>query len=496
MPPNVLLGVVLLLLTGQGCTSSQPSQSPETRPPNLVVVIGDDMAQWAVGAYGNPTVETPNIDRLAQSGLLLENATSPAAVCSPARASFFSGLMPSQHGIHDFLRESREFEHDWLTGVRILPERLQDVGYRTALIGKWHVTADATVPYRGFDRWVSYDVWRSGWQNQYDHQGVVALSDGGEPFEVEGPQSEYLTRRAVEFIEAASGAEPFFLYLAPADTHEPFEGQPERHVARYRGARFHEVPRRESSPLPAARERFAAPSDLTGMLEQYYAGMSMADEQVGEIVEALSRNGQLDHTLLVVTSDQGHMNGHHGLVGKSNATLPQNLYEEVVRIPMVLHWPDGFGVEGRRLELPFDLLDLHQTLLDAAGVPLEADGAPERAGRSLLPRLRDPTAPWRRYRYTEHGTARAIADERYKLIRRYPPLLEPFGDELYDLLEDPREAENRIDDPDYREVAERLGEALDRHFERYEDPLRTGRLALEQPPTNGNEPWRRLAGRP
>jgi len=259
-----------------GCTLPRGAPPDEPSRPNLVVIFGDDFAQWAVGAYGNPTVETPHIDALAGAGVLFENATSPSAVCSPARASFFSGLLPSQHGIHDFLRESREFDRDWLAGIPLLPERLQAVGYRTALVGKWHLTADSTVPYRGFDRWLSYDVWRWGWRNQYDHEGAVALSDQGRPLEVEGPQSEALTQQALEFIESIDTDQPFFLFLGPADTHEPFSGQPQRHVARYADADFQEVPRGETSPFPVANERFSAPDDPSVMLAQYYAGVSMA----------------------------------------------------------------------------------------------------------------------------------------------------------------------------------------------------------------------------
>ena len=139
------VGVVLA-----ACAPTAPPPPAVPAQPNIIVVMADDMGQWAVGAYGNPTVRTPNLDALAARGLRMTNATSPAAVCSPARASFLSGLLPSQHGIHDFIRESREFEREWLEGVRLLPERLQEAGYRTALIGKWHLGADSTVPYRGF----------------------------------------------------------------------------------------------------------------------------------------------------------------------------------------------------------------------------------------------------------------------------------------------------------------------------------------------------------
>jgi len=191
------------------------------------------------------------------------------------------------------------------------------------------------------------------------------------------------------------------------------------------------------------------------------------------------------------------MVGHHGLLGKSNATLPQNLYEESIRVPMILSWPGGFPEAGVTLQLPFDHLDLFQTVLDAAGIELPEDlrRRIDSPGRSLLPKLRDPETQWRQYRFTEHGNARQINDGRYKLVRRYPPLDPRFGDELYDLDADPRETINLVDDPDYREVGAKLSAALDRYFERYEVPEHSGRTVMDQPPCNGMEPWRKLADR-
>ena len=104
--------------------------------PNIVVIMADDHAQWATGAYGLEEIETPNIDWLAREGVMFDNAMSPAPVCSAARASFYTGKMPSQHGVHDFLSEQREFDADWLAGETLLSERLQDAGYRVGLFGK------------------------------------------------------------------------------------------------------------------------------------------------------------------------------------------------------------------------------------------------------------------------------------------------------------------------------------------------------------------------
>ncbi len=494
----VFLLAPCLVITTLAC-GSPPVEDPDvsTGPPNIVLFLADDHGQWAAGPYGNEEVETPFLDTLAASGVLMADATSPSPVCSPARVSLLTGRMPSQHGVHDFLSEQPDFDHDWLAGEVLLPELLQQAGYRTALIGKWHCTATSVNPARGFDRWLSYDQGPEGWPNQYLHQGTVHLSDQGSPISVDGFQLEYLGQAAREFIASGDPEQPYFLLFAPTDAHWPFEGHPEEWVERYRNASLDEVPVGETSAFPAANANSVAPEDLHETLAQYYAAISHQDAELAKILDLLEARGELDNTLVIYTSDHGLMVGHHGLLGKSNATLPQNLYEESIRVPMIFSWPGGFPEAGITLDLPFDHLDLFQTILDAAGVELSEDlkrriNSP---GQSLLPMLRDPETQWRQYRFTEHGNARQINDGRYKLVRRYPPLDPRFGDELYDLEADPRETVNLVDDPDYREVGAELSAALDRHFERFEVPEHSGRTVIDQPSWNGIEPWQRLADR-
>jgi arylsulfatase A-like enzyme len=477
------------------CGRSDLAVPNVTERPNILLVVADDHGRWAAGAYGNREVATPNIDRLAEGGVLMTSAYSPAPVCSPARASLLTGRLPSQHGIHDFLSEAPEFDRDWLDGEVLLPELLQRVGYRTALVGKWHCSSDSGPVQPGFDRWVSYDVRRDGWRNQYLHRGDVHLSDQGEPVTVSGHQTEHLVRFAVDFITDRDLDQPFFLLFAPTDTHAPFDGQPERWVSRYRTAQFADVPRGEASHLPAAAAEFVMPEDPAEMLAQYYAAVSFGDEQLGLLLDTLAARGELDRTLVVYTSDHGHMNGHHGLVGKANSTLPQNLYQETIQVPTVMRWPAGGVPAGVRFDPPFDHLDLFATLIDAAGVPLSA-GELRRIstpGSSLLDRLRDPSGAWRTSQFAEHGNVRMVTDGRWKLVRRYPPLDPRFGDELYDLVSDPRETVNlRAEHP---ERAAELAREIERHFSRYELVDRSGLRGLELPPYNGREPWRRLAER-
>lgn len=468
-----------------------------TRPPNIVLFLADDHGQWAAGPYGNDEVDTPALDRLAQSGILMSDATSPSPVCSPARTSLLTGRLPSQHGIHDFLSERPDFNRDWLANEVLLPGLLHKAGYRTALIGKWHCAATSLKPDPSFDRWLSYDQGPEDWPNQYLHQGTVHLSDQGSPISVDGFQLEHLGRAAREFITSGDPEQPYFLLFAPTDTHSPFTGHPEDLVERYRNQKLIEVPAGERSNLPAANDASVAPDDSGETLAQYYAAVSHQDAELANLIDLIEARGELANTLVIYTSDHGLMVGHHGLLGKSNATLPQNLYEESIRVPMILSWPGGFPEAGITLDLPFDHLDVFQTILDAAGVNLAEDlrrriNSP---GTSLLPRLQDSEIDWRRYRFTEHGNARQVNDGRYKLVRRYPPLDPRFGDELYNLEADPRESINLMEDPAYSEIAAELHTALDRHFEAFEVPERSGRTVIDQPPCNGMEPWRKVADR-
>jgi arylsulfatase A-like enzyme len=406
-----------------------------------------------------------------------------------------TGRMPSQHGVHDFLAENPDFDHDWLADEILLPELLQLAGYRTALIGKWHCSATSFDPVRGFDRWLSYDQGPEDWPNQYLHQGTVHFSDQGVAVSVDGFQIEHLGSEARNFIGAGEPDQPYFLVFAPTDTHEPITGHPEEWVEHYRREDLASVPRGETSIFPAGYEAAVAPADISETLAQYYAAVSHQDEELAKILEAVKVRGNADNTLVIYTSDHGMMVGHHGLIGKSNATIPQNLYEESIRVPMILSWPLGLVEVGVVLSLPFDHLDLFQTILDAAGVEL-SEGVRKKIdspGQSLFSWLGDSATEWRRYRFTEHGNARQISDGRYKLVRRYPPLDPRFGDELYDLEVDPRETINLVDDPEHLEIRHELGAALDAHYQRYEEPEHSGRTVMEQPPCNGMEPWRKLA---
>jgi arylsulfatase A-like enzyme len=466
--------------------------------PNILVFLTDDHGQWAQRAYGNSELITPNLDRLAASGTRMMQAFTTCPVCSPARASFFTGRMPSQHGVHDWLmdkwiNESRAgWEHPWLEGQTLLPELLKNAGYHTAMVGKWHCGV-SRVPPRGFDRWFSH------WVDQYPHRGEQRFSDDGKLVVEEGQQSPMLTRRCVEFLknhaqkEGAQG-KPFFLCVGYVDTHTPHKDAQESLVERYQSATFRDI----------SDEQFVDIHDQAGSTPkknpeqdrlkrvQYYAAVSSIDQEIGKLLEVLKASGQLENTLVVYTSDHGYNCGHHGIWGKGNGTVPQNFLEESTLVPCTVSWPAGGIREGAVCKDLVNHCDTWATLLDAAGAKPAGSLAREinSPGVSYLRQLRGQRAPdWRRMLVAEYGNARMARTERFKLVKRYAFGGAGFGDEFYDLEKDPRERLNRHDDDACRQHAKTLTAALDQFFARYTVTGNSGLELASQHICNEGSPW-------
>lgn len=450
--------------------------------PNIVVVMSDDHGQWATGAYGFDDVDTPNIDWLAAQGVRFENSMSPAPVCSPARASFYTGKMPSQHGVHDFLRDSLDFDAGWLKGETLLSQRLRKEGYRTALIGKWHATTDGRIPQPGFDRWLSHDAFKLGWQSQYLHSGTVYFSKDAKSLEYTGVQARFLTEEAIHFIDESSD-QPFFISLNLVEPHSPFAGLPERLVSKYRGLSRRIVPAGGSSQLPESGASARTPGDHDEQFAQYLAAVNLIDEQVGRLLDALQGRGLLDNTIVVYTSDHGLLMGQYGLYGKTNATSPPNFYEETIRIPLIVYGPERHVRRSQVRSEFVDLLDLHTTILDFAtteGVT-QSDYGPGRSMRPLLSGKRQ--TGWRDVQFAERGYARMVTDGRWKLVRIYHRDPEqPPTDTWYDLAHP--FGEMRPSDGVSPVTRERLTEKLQAFFNKYETPDHSGRNVWQQPPQN------------
>ncbi len=333
-------------------------------PRNILVFFTDDHAQWALGASGNEEIETPNLDYLAETGTVMENAFTPTPVCSPARACFLTGRTASQHGLHDYLGGEPEFfAREWLKDEVTLPELLQSAGYQTGLVGKWHLGNDPE-PQKGFDRWAAL-----AGDYPIDATGPARYSLDGELETIAGSKAEVITDLAVEFLEDRDPERPFFLFVGHTQTHSPWEGQPERLLERYRNATFSAVPDDESWPFGVQNleSRDLIDRDRPReALAQYYAAVTAIDEGVGRLLDTLDAQGLRENTLIVYTSDHGLNCGHHGIWGKSNGTMPLNMVEESIRVPLLLNGPEVAA--GQRRDEFVDHLDLFRTLLDVAGI--------------------------------------------------------------------------------------------------------------------------------
>jgi arylsulfatase A-like enzyme len=481
---------------GPGNASAEPTARPSSsEQPNILVFLSDDHGQWLQQAYGNSEVHTPNMTRIARNGVRMTNAFTTCPVCSPARASFFTGRMPSQHGIHDWIEETKQaYAYPWLKGQTLISELLKGAGYHTALIGKWHC-GEERYPHPGFDRWFSY------WVNQYPHTGKQNFSDDGKHVTADGLQSPFLTQQAIKFLQShyaddSTTKKPFFLFVGYTDTHSPHDEMPSELLEKYGHATFRDIP---SEPFLKVHGKTLIPVSTDASIErtkheQYYAAASSIDREVGKILDELEAHGQLEDTLVVYTGDHGLNAGQHGTWEKGNATIPQNFLEESIRVPCAISWPKGGIPRNLEAELPVNHCDLFATLLDAAKALPDVPTSKKinSPGQSYLAQLQGNAATnWKDYTICEYGNARMIRSNGYKLILRYPFQGVEFANELYDLKADPRETKNLYDNSDlhYRRLIQDMTAHLDEFFSRYTVPEHDGLHLEHQPMATPASPW-------
>lgn len=462
---------------------------PTNDRPNILLFLTDDHAQWASRCYGHPTIPTPNIEYLASRGVRFTNAFTPSPVCSPARACLFTGRLPSQHGIHDWLEDLGPLNrHPALQGQTTLPQMLQSHGYHTGLIGKWHCDV-GTSPAPGFDRWFSY------WADQFPHRGPQRFSDDGKLVEEDGHQSPLLTDRAVAFLGARPLDRPFFLVIGYVDTHSPWADHPQRLVdaASKAGSCIPEEAFSSAHGEPFLRIP-SDPGEHQHRQAEHSAGVRMVDEQVGRVLDALDSQRLLDETLIIYTADHGLMCGQHGTYGKGNGTTPQNFLDESIRVPLVMSLPGEAASRGRDCTLLVDHCDLFTTVLDAAGIDIDESTREtlRLPGKSVMPEIRNESQPpWRDAQYCEYGNARMIRTPQFKYIERNAAYGRRYDNELYELVIDPRETTNLVAKPEYTEVIAALSRDLHAYFGRHTEPARDGWDIERQPRCNNDMPWLR-----
>lgn len=404
--------------------------------PNLVAIVTDDQGQWALGAYGNRQVHTPHMDRLAREGALFENAFTVTPVCSPSRAAYMSGRWPTQVGITDYFEPG---ENAAGQGLRALtwPRVLQQSGYRTALIGKWHLgTLPEFHPTRmGFDHFMGFLGGGTTPMNPL-------LEVEGKDVPTKGPEPDVVTDEAVAFITAHRDR-PFAVCLHFRAPHLPYGPVPDEDAAHYQGVEI-DVPDLPGLDVPAVQKSTAA----------YYASVSSIDRNLGRLLAKIEELGLAENTLVTFTSDHGYNEGRHLIQTKGNSSWiaggvhgPKrpNMWDTSLRVPLLARWPKVIR-PGTRVGQMVSNIDTFRTMLGALGVPLPASCAAQ--GRDTSPLLRGeslppPSAVYAQYDLHNGGLAymRMIRTERYKYVKFFRANL---MDEFYDLESDPEEAKNLL----------------------------------------------------
>lgn len=439
---------------------------PNARPKNILVILTDDHRYDAMGFMkAQDFGDTPTLDRLAREGVHFRNAFVTTALCSPSRASIFTGLYAHQHRVVDN-------NHPIPPGLTYYPEYLQAAGYDTAFIGKWHMGIETDAPQPGFDHWVSFKG-----QGTY-LPSADGLNVNGRKVPQKGYITDELTDYALDWIGSRDSSRPWMMHLAHKAVHSEFipadrhKGRYDKETFRYPESMKADVPGR---PMWVENQRnswhgvdypYHGTLDIGDYYKRYMETLLAVDEGIARIIDLLEKRGELDDTLILYMGDNGFMFGEHGLIDKRAA------YEESMRVPMLMRCPSLFGAGA--VEQVVANIDVAPTMLAAAG--LEApDGM---AGANMLPLIGVSPAnggaadvPWREellYEYywernfPQTPTVHALREDRYKYIHFH-------GiwdlDELYDLAADPHESDNLLARPGHEDLAERMSAKLFRLLE-------------------------------
>jgi len=447
-------------------------------PPNIVLIVSDNQSQSLLGTYGNTGILTPNIDQLATEGIRFNRAFAVNGVCSPTRATLMTGLLPSQTGVHVALPTSVDVAA-WsaIEEFRNLPQTLKAAGYKTALVGKYHLGAYEK-PQLGFDFWVTFP---GGHTTTFYDEVVI---DNGRTYRTPEHLTDFWTRRAVDFIGQQSNGQPFFLLLTyngpymlpPTVTMEPnnrYADYYDRHTPAFPQEPVHPFLKnwatgRGPSGLMVREGTTAwtainALNNKTAMVNTA-SETAMVDDGVGKVLDALKTRGLENDTLVIYTSDQGAAYGQHGLWGNTSWSFPFAAYNINMQIPLIFRHPHRIpgGIENDRM---INQVDILPTLLDYIGLhDIEIANSP---GKSFASMLEGKEIAWDDTVFFEFVTVRVIETPKWKYLRRFPPS-DPR--ELYDLEADAGETRNLIDSPGHTAVVAALDERLMAYFERHADP--------------------------
>jgi arylsulfatase A-like enzyme len=448
--------------------------------PNVLFVIADEWRAQATGYSGDPNARTPALDRLAAESVNFENAVSGHPVCCPYRASLMSGQYPLTHGI--FLNDE-EFKPKHST----LGQAFMHAGYQTGYIGKWHLYGS---PQGKYERRLSYippdhrfgfEYWKACECTHDYNRSLYFEDDDPTPKYWPGYDAVAQTEDACRFIRQRSRSrDPFFLTLSLGPPHFPLNTAPEQYRMMYQNRDI------QLRPNVPATLREQAIADLRG----YYAHIAAVDDCIARLLSTLQTAGVADRTVFIFTSDHGDMMRSQGLTTKH---VP---WDESIRVPFLIRYPQKLGEKGRRIRTVLNAPDIMPTLLRLCGIspPDGIQGADysrlcegERPPHESAAFLQFPVS-YGQARSEGIGEYRGLRTEQYTYVRslRGPWL-------LYDHHTDPYQMHNRRADPGYKSVQRRLDTMLDALLKQYGDDFLPGQEYVAR---FGYERNREIAAKP
>lgn len=429
-------------------------------PPNILLLVADQLTPGALPAYGNAVVRTPQLDRLAAEGVVFDAAYCASPLCAPSRYGLLSGCLPSTFNAFDNASELS-------SEVPTVAHHLRQAGYQTILSGKMHFAGPNQL--HGFEERLTTDIYPAdfGWTPDWE-QPEVRQEWYHNPSSVEQAGScvrtnqldfddevVFKARRKLFDLARQRQQSPFFLTVSLTHPHDPYVISQE-YWDLYRDDEIDlpRIPLREASEDPHSRRlRRACGLDLAPPTETqirharhaYYGAISYVDRQIGSLLQVLADTGQADNTVVVFTSDHGDMLGERGLWYK------MNFFEPAIRVPLIVNAPARFA--PHRVSQAVSLLDLLPTLAELAGAPgaHAADSTiPPCEGRSLLPHLHGEGGHDEAFaEYLGEGALAPMAMIRRGRFKFIHSPTDP--DQLFDLQADPDELRNLADDPAQQE---------------------------------------------
>ena len=435
------------------------SAKKNDKKPNFLFILVDDQPYDAVGFSDRyPFLKTPNIDKLASEGVNIKNFFVTQSICSPSRASFLTGTYPHIHGVN---QNNRYVDPDW-DSYAPYSVHLQKNGYETAHIGKIHMAHKRGKKHirPGFDYWFSFIG-----QGQYFNPKV---NDNGIETQEEGYITDILTNKTIDWlVNKRDSDKPFSLNLWHKAVHEKHLPAP-RHKDLFKGEKLPEPPHgmhketfkgkpewqrrktygfkwKEGNIIPEELEEKMWPINKFKNM-QLLRSLIAVDESLGKVIETLEKIGELDNTVIIYSSDNGYFMGEHTYKDKRLA------YENSIRVPMIIRYPKLIKENSEINEQCLNI-DLAPTILDLAGI----DKPSYIQGESMLGLISgEKNKKWRKSILFEYYVddawpyagpdQLAVRTNQYKLVDNF---LENDIDELYDLINDPGEMNNLINDEEY-----------------------------------------------